>query len=94
SNPREGCVFNGHRPRPGHGYEHSKARQQHKATQQQPWQESRTDSFRLQQIEFLKGRLSEVPLTGTRAPSLPPPVVPPGLWPRFPGPPVRASGAP
>ncbi|XP_027776787.1 double-stranded RNA-specific adenosine deaminase isoform X1 [Marmota flaviventris] len=82
--PWQGCFFNGHRPRPGHGYEHSKARQQ------QLWQESRTDSFRLQQIEFLKGRLSEVPLPGTQAPSLPPPVVPPGLWPRFPGPPVRA----
>uniref|UniRef100_A0A8D2D2W9 Double-stranded RNA-specific adenosine deaminase n=2 Tax=Sciurus vulgaris TaxID=55149 RepID=A0A8D2D2W9_SCIVU len=81
--PRQGCFFNRRCPRPSQGYEHSKARQQ------QPWQESRTNSFRLQQIEFLEGRLSEVPLTGKQTPSLPPPVFLPGHWPRFPGPPVE-----
>lgn len=45
------------------------------------------NSFRLRQIEFLKGQLPEAPLIGRQTPPLPPNL--PGLWPRFPGPPAR-----
>ncbi|XP_055257732.1 double-stranded RNA-specific adenosine deaminase isoform X5 [Moschus berezovskii] len=80
---RQGCSLNRHQARPAHGYEHSGHRH---------WQPERgphRDSFQLQQIEFLKGQLPEVPLFGKQPPSLPP--FHPGLWPRFPGPSARGG---
>uniref|UniRef100_A0A8C3YC48 Double-stranded RNA-specific adenosine deaminase n=1 Tax=Catagonus wagneri TaxID=51154 RepID=A0A8C3YC48_9CETA len=68
-------------PHPLQGYEHSKLRHQ------QPGLGLYPDSFQLQQIEFLKGQLPEVPVIGKQTPSLPPFL--PGFGPRFPGPPAR-----
>nr|XP_010952278.1 double-stranded RNA-specific adenosine deaminase isoform X2 [Camelus bactrianus] len=79
--PRQGCSLNKYHPHPVQGYEHSNLRHQ------QPGLGSHPNSFQLQQIEFLKGRLTEVPLIGKQTPSLPPFF--PGLQPRFPGPPAR-----
>uniref|UniRef100_G3TIV1 Double-stranded RNA-specific adenosine deaminase n=1 Tax=Loxodonta africana TaxID=9785 RepID=G3TIV1_LOXAF len=62
-------------------YEHSKLRHQ------QPGPGSYANSFQLRQIEFLKGRLPEVPLTGKQIP--PPLLFFPGFHPRLPGPPAR-----
>ncbi|KAM7054215.1 double-stranded RNA-specific adenosine deaminase isoform 3-T3 [Molossus nigricans] len=84
--PRElqerGCSLSRYYPSPFRGYEQSKVRHQ------QPRPASYPNSFQLQQIEFLKGQLSEIPLIGKQIPSLPPGFLP-GFWPRFPGPPVR-----
>ncbi|XP_066118084.1 double-stranded RNA-specific adenosine deaminase isoform X1 [Saccopteryx bilineata] len=74
----EGCSLSRY---PFQGYEHSKLRHQ------QPGSGSYPHYFQLQQIEFLSGRLPEVPLIGKQIPSQPPSL--PGLWPRFPGPPAR-----
>lgn len=79
--PRQGCSRSRSQPHPLQGYEPSKLRHQ------QPGLGLYPDSFQLQQIEFLKGRLQEVPLIGKQTPSLPPFL--PGLGPRFPGPPAR-----
>ncbi|XP_070124213.1 double-stranded RNA-specific adenosine deaminase isoform X25 [Equus przewalskii] len=79
--PRQGCSLNRYQPHPVQGYEHSTFRHQ------QPGLGSCPNSFQLQQIEFLKGRLPEAPLTGKQTPSLP--LFLPELWPRFPGPPAR-----
>ncbi|XP_023496849.1 double-stranded RNA-specific adenosine deaminase isoform X4 [Equus przewalskii] len=77
----KGCSLNRYQPHPVQGYEHSTFRHQ------QPGLGSCPNSFQLQQIEFLKGRLPEAPLTGKQTPSLP--LFLPELWPRFPGPPAR-----
>ncbi|XP_047640411.1 double-stranded RNA-specific adenosine deaminase isoform X6 [Phacochoerus africanus] len=77
----KGCSRSRSQPHPLQGYEPSKLRHQ------QPGLGLYPDSFQLQQIEFLKGRLPEVPLIGKQTPSLPPFL--PGLGPRFPGPPAR-----
>ncbi|XP_070252853.1 double-stranded RNA-specific adenosine deaminase isoform X4 [Myotis yumanensis] len=79
---RQGCSFGRYYPGPLQGYEHSKRRHQ------QPAPGSYPQSFQLQQIEFLKGRLPEVPLIGKQAPPPPSPLLP-EPWPRFPGPPAR-----
>lgn len=79
--PRQGCSLSRYHPSSFQGYEHSKFRHQ------QPGPGSYPNTFQLQQIEFLKGRLPEVPLIGKQTPSLLP--FPPGPWPRFPGPPAR-----
>ncbi|KAM9691204.1 double-stranded RNA-specific adenosine deaminase isoform 5-T5 [Dama dama] len=79
--PRQGYSLNRYQARPAQGREHSRHRHQ-----QPEWGPFR-DSFQLQQIEFLKGQLPEVPLFGKQPPSLPP--FPLGLRPRFPGPPAR-----
>ncbi|XP_022414946.1 double-stranded RNA-specific adenosine deaminase isoform X4 [Delphinapterus leucas] len=81
--PRQGCSLNRYQTHPVQGYEHSKLRHQ------QPGLGSYPNSFRLQQIEFLKGQLPEAPLIGKQAPSLP--LFLPGLGPRFPGPPARGG---
>lgn len=81
--PRQGYSLNRYQARPAQGYEHSRHRHQ------QPERGPCRDSFQLQQIEFLKGQLPEVPLFGKQPPSLPPFL--PGLWPRFPGPPARGG---
>ncbi|XP_015427220.1 PREDICTED: double-stranded RNA-specific adenosine deaminase isoform X5 [Myotis davidii] len=78
----EGCSFGRYYPGPFQGYEHSTRRHQ------QPGPGSYPKSFQLQQIEFLKGRLPEVPLIGQQAPPAPSPLLP-EPWPRFPGPPAR-----
>ncbi|TKC39162.1 hypothetical protein EI555_001863, partial [Monodon monoceros] len=78
-----GCSLNRYQTHPIQGYEHSKLRHQ------QPGLGSYPNSFRLQQIEFLKGQLPEAPLIGKQAPSLP--LFLPGLGPRFPGPPARGG---
>lgn len=77
----QGYSLNRYQARPAQGYEHSRHRHQ------QPERVPYRDSFQLQQIEFLKGQLPEVPLFGKQPPSLLP--FPPGLQPRFPGPPAR-----
>ncbi|XP_020021808.2 double-stranded RNA-specific adenosine deaminase isoform X2 [Castor canadensis] len=74
----QGCSLTRDRGHPPWGYEQSQPRQQQLGPG--PY----LNSFRLRQIEFLKGRLPEVPLTGKQTPSLPPFL--PGLWPRFPPP--------
>ncbi|XP_058395282.1 double-stranded RNA-specific adenosine deaminase isoform X2 [Diceros bicornis minor] len=79
--PRQGYSLNRYQRHPVQGYERSKF------IHQQPGLGSYPSSFQLQQIEFLKGRLPEAPLTGKQTPSLPPFI--PELWPRFPGPPAR-----
>ncbi|XP_037018299.2 double-stranded RNA-specific adenosine deaminase isoform X2 [Artibeus jamaicensis] len=79
--PRQGSFLNGYYPDPLQGYDHSGLRHQ------QPGPGSYPNSFQLQQIEFLKGQLPEVPLIGKQAPVLPLPL--PESWPRFPGPPAR-----
>ena len=79
----QGYSLNRYQARPAQGYEHSRHRHQ------QPERGPYRDSFQLQQIEFLKGQLPEVPLFGKQPPSLPPFL--PGLWPRFPGPPARGG---
>ncbi|XP_054419243.1 double-stranded RNA-specific adenosine deaminase isoform X5 [Pteronotus mesoamericanus] len=79
--PRQGFSLNRYHPHPFQGYEHSKHRHQ------QPGPGSYPNSFQLQQIEFLKGQLPEVPLIGKQTPTLPLPL--PEFWPRFPGPPAR-----
>ncbi|XP_072802575.1 double-stranded RNA-specific adenosine deaminase isoform X3 [Vicugna pacos] len=79
--PRQGCSLNKYHPHPVQGYEHSNLRHQQLGLGSHP------NSFQLQQIEFLKGRLTEVPLIGKQTPSLPPFF--PGLQPGFPGPPAR-----
>ncbi|XP_057581371.1 double-stranded RNA-specific adenosine deaminase isoform X8 [Hippopotamus amphibius kiboko] len=79
----KGYSLNRYQTHPVQGYEHSKVRHQ------QPGLGSYPNSFQLQQIEFLKGRLPEVPLIGKQTPSLPPFL--PGLGPRFPGPPARGG---
>uniref|UniRef100_A0A4W2FET1 Double-stranded RNA-specific adenosine deaminase n=2 Tax=Laurasiatheria TaxID=314145 RepID=A0A4W2FET1_BOBOX len=79
----KGYSLNRYQARPAQGYEHSRHRHQ------QPERGPCRDSFQLQQIEFLKGQLPEVPLFGKQPPSLPPFL--PGLWPRFPGPPARGG---
>ncbi|XP_012870666.1 PREDICTED: double-stranded RNA-specific adenosine deaminase isoform X1 [Dipodomys ordii] len=76
--PRQGCSFTRYHIQPSQGYEHSRHRWQ------QPQPGSYSNSFRLQQIEFLKGQLPEAPLIGRQTSSLPPFL--PGFWPRFPGP--------
>ncbi|XP_066218456.1 double-stranded RNA-specific adenosine deaminase isoform X2 [Saccopteryx leptura] len=76
--PRQGCSLSRY---PFQGYEHSKLRHQ------QPGSGSYPHYFQLQQIEFLSGRLPEVPLIGKQIPSQPPSL--PGFWPRFSGPPAR-----
>ncbi|KAF5924243.1 hypothetical protein HPG69_007463, partial [Diceros bicornis minor] len=76
-----GYSLNRYQRHPVQGYERSKF------IHQQPGLGSYPSSFQLQQIEFLKGRLPEAPLTGKQTPSLPPFI--PELWPRFPGPPAR-----
>ncbi|XP_024603846.1 double-stranded RNA-specific adenosine deaminase isoform X4 [Neophocaena asiaeorientalis asiaeorientalis] len=81
--PRQGCSLNRYQTHPVQGYEHGKLRHQ------QPGLGSYPNSFRLQQIEFLKGQLPEAPLIGKQAPSLP--LFLPGLGPRFPGPPARGG---
>ncbi|XP_065752000.1 double-stranded RNA-specific adenosine deaminase [Phocoena phocoena] len=81
--PRQGCSLNRYQTHPVQGYEHSKLKHQ------QPGLGSYPNSFRLQQIEFLKGQLPEAPLIGKQAPSLP--LFLPGLGPRFPGPPARGG---
>uniref|UniRef100_A0A8C9KSF2 Adenosine deaminase RNA specific n=1 Tax=Panthera tigris altaica TaxID=74533 RepID=A0A8C9KSF2_PANTA len=73
-----------HHSHPVQGCEPSKLRHQ------QPRPRSYPNSFQLQQIEFLRGRLPAVPLTGKQTPSLPP--FAPALWPRIPGPPARSRG--
>ncbi|XP_014396274.1 PREDICTED: double-stranded RNA-specific adenosine deaminase isoform X4 [Myotis brandtii] len=78
----KGCSFGRYYPGPLQGYEYSKRRHQ------QPAPGSYPQSFQLQQIEFLKGRLPEVPLIGKQAPPPPSPLLP-EPWPRFPGPPAR-----
>ncbi|XP_044800237.2 double-stranded RNA-specific adenosine deaminase isoform X8 [Bubalus bubalis] len=80
---QKGYSLNRYQARPAQGYEHSRHRHQ------QPERGPYRDSFQLQQIEFLKGQLPEVPLFGKQPPSLPPFL--PGLWPRFPGPPARGG---
>ncbi|KAL2771645.1 double-stranded RNA-specific adenosine deaminase isoform c [Daubentonia madagascariensis] len=77
--PQQGCSLNRHHPHPVQGYEHSKLRHQQWGPGSHP------NGFQLKQIEFLKGRLPEVPLIGKQTPSPPPPFLP-GLWPRFPEP--------
>ncbi|XP_054419244.1 double-stranded RNA-specific adenosine deaminase isoform X6 [Pteronotus mesoamericanus] len=77
----QGFSLNRYHPHPFQGYEHSKHRHQ------QPGPGSYPNSFQLQQIEFLKGQLPEVPLIGKQTPTLPLPL--PEFWPRFPGPPAR-----
>ncbi|XP_053522224.1 double-stranded RNA-specific adenosine deaminase isoform X4 [Artibeus jamaicensis] len=77
----KGSFLNGYYPDPLQGYDHSGLRHQ------QPGPGSYPNSFQLQQIEFLKGQLPEVPLIGKQAPVLPLPL--PESWPRFPGPPAR-----
>ncbi|KAM8812136.1 double-stranded RNA-specific adenosine deaminase isoform 5-T5 [Rhynchonycteris naso] len=74
----EGCSLSRY---PFQGYEHSKLRHQQSGSGSYP------HCFQLQQVEFLNGRLLEVPLIGKQIPSQPPSL--PGLWPRFPGPPAR-----
>ncbi|XP_042537426.1 double-stranded RNA-specific adenosine deaminase isoform X4 [Dipodomys spectabilis] len=76
--PRQGCSFTRYHTQPSQGYEHSRHRWQ------QPQPGSYSNSFQLQQIEFLKGQLPEAPLIGRQTSSLPPFL--PGFWPRFPGP--------
>ncbi|KAM8812133.1 double-stranded RNA-specific adenosine deaminase isoform 2-T2 [Rhynchonycteris naso] len=76
--PRQGCSLSRY---PFQGYEHSKLRHQQSGSGSYP------HCFQLQQVEFLNGRLLEVPLIGKQIPSQPPSL--PGLWPRFPGPPAR-----
>nr|KAF6290115.1 adenosine deaminase RNA specific [Myotis myotis] len=78
----KGCSFGRYYPGPFQGYEHSKRRHR------QPEPASYPQSFQLQQIEFLKGRLPEAPLIGQQAPPPPSPLLP-EPWPRFPGPPAR-----
>ncbi|XP_046948631.1 double-stranded RNA-specific adenosine deaminase isoform X4 [Lynx rufus] len=82
--PRQGFSLHRHHSHPVRGCEPSKLRHQ------QPGPRSYPNSFQLQQIEFLRGRLPAVPLTGKQTPSLPP--FAPALWPRFPGPPARSRG--
>ncbi|XP_010642230.1 double-stranded RNA-specific adenosine deaminase isoform X3 [Fukomys damarensis] len=77
----------GHRSHPSQDNEHGKA------TQQPLGPGSYLNNFQLQQIEFLKGRLPEVPLPGKQTPllPLPPPFLPglfPGFRPGYPGPPA------
>ncbi|XP_059946620.1 double-stranded RNA-specific adenosine deaminase isoform X5 [Mesoplodon densirostris] len=82
--PRQGCCsLNRYQTHPVQGYEHSNLRHQ------QPGLGSYPNSFRFQQIEFLKGQLPEAPLIGKQAPSLP--LFLPGFGPRFPGPPARGG---
>ncbi|XP_058165741.1 double-stranded RNA-specific adenosine deaminase isoform X1 [Dasypus novemcinctus] len=76
-----GCSLNTYRLYPSQNYEHSKRAHQQRGPGCYP------DSFQLQQIEFLKGRLPEVPLIGKPAPFLPPFDL--RVLPRFPGPPTR-----
>ncbi|XP_036906535.1 double-stranded RNA-specific adenosine deaminase isoform X2 [Sturnira hondurensis] len=83
--PSQGSFLNRYYPDPLQGYEHSGLRHQ------QPGPGSYPNSFQLQQIEFLKGQLPEVPLIGKQAPGLPLPL--PEFWPRFPGPPARGRQA-
>ncbi|XP_053065752.1 double-stranded RNA-specific adenosine deaminase isoform X3 [Acinonyx jubatus] len=80
----EGFSVHRHHSHPVQGCEPSKLRHQ------QPGPRSYPNSFQLQQIEFLRGRLPAVPLTGKQTPSLPPSA--PALWPRLPGPPARSRG--
>uniref|UniRef100_A0A8C8XXI2 Secreted protein n=1 Tax=Panthera leo TaxID=9689 RepID=A0A8C8XXI2_PANLE len=75
----QGFSLHRHHSHPVQGCEPSKLRHQ------QPRPRSYPNSFQLQQIEFLRGRLPAVPLTGKQTPSLPP--FAPALWPRIPGPP-------
>ncbi|XP_004871397.1 double-stranded RNA-specific adenosine deaminase isoform X2 [Heterocephalus glaber] len=87
--PQERSLSRSH-SHPGQDHEHSKAAQQPRGPG------SCLNNFQLQQIEFLKGRLLEVPLPGKQPPllPLPPPLLPglfPGSWPGRPGPP--AGGA-
>ncbi|KAF6073822.1 adenosine deaminase RNA specific [Phyllostomus discolor] len=77
----KGPFLNRYYPSPPQGYVHSELRHQ------QPGPGSYPNSFQLQQIEFLKGQLPEVPLIGKQAPILPLPL--PEFQPRFPGPPAR-----
>ncbi|KAM5293929.1 double-stranded RNA-specific adenosine deaminase isoform 3-T3 [Glossophaga mutica] len=77
----KGSFLNKYHPSPLEGYERSELRHQ------QPGPGSYPNSFQLQQIEFLKGQLPEVPLIGKQAPILP--LALPEFWPRFPGPTAR-----
>ncbi|XP_075418644.1 double-stranded RNA-specific adenosine deaminase isoform X4 [Tenrec ecaudatus] len=79
----QGYSLNRHRTPLIHSYEHRDLRHQ------QPDLQSYSNHLQLRQIEFLKGRLSEVPLVGKQIPSLPP--LHPGLLPRFPEPPARVG---
>ncbi|XP_024429315.3 double-stranded RNA-specific adenosine deaminase isoform X3 [Desmodus rotundus] len=78
---RQGIFLNRYHPNPLQRYEHSELRHQQLGPGSYP------NSFQLQQIEFLKGQLPEVPLIRKQAPVLPLPL--PEFWPRFPGPPAR-----
>ena len=77
----QGIFLNRYHPNPLQRYEHSELRHQQLGPGSYP------NSFQLQQIEFLKGQLPEVPLIRKQAPVLPLPL--PEFWPRFPGPPAR-----
>ncbi|XP_039074924.1 double-stranded RNA-specific adenosine deaminase isoform X2 [Hyaena hyaena] len=87
--PRQGYSLYRHHLHPGRGCELSSLRQQ------QPGPRSYPSSFQLQQVEFLRGRLPAVPLTGKQTPSLLPLPLPfpPALRPGSPGPPARSRGA-
>uniref|UniRef100_H0V5I6 Double-stranded RNA-specific adenosine deaminase n=1 Tax=Cavia porcellus TaxID=10141 RepID=H0V5I6_CAVPO len=65
-----GCSLHRHCSHPRQDHEHNKAPQQLSGPG------SYLDNFRLQQIEFLRGRLPEVPLPGKQIPLLP---IPPPL---------------
>ncbi|XP_069336627.1 double-stranded RNA-specific adenosine deaminase isoform X3 [Eulemur rufifrons] len=80
--PQQGYSLNRYHPPPVQGYELSKLRHQQWGPGSCP------NGFQLKQIEFLKGRLPDVPLIGKQTPS-PPPLFLPGLWPRFSEPPAR-----
>ncbi|XP_077012422.1 double-stranded RNA-specific adenosine deaminase isoform X1 [Tamandua tetradactyla] len=80
-NPRQGCSLNKYPVYLIQKYEDSKLAYQPQVPLSYP------DGFQLQQIEFLKGRLPEVPLIGKQTTSLPP--FNPRLWPRFLEPPAR-----
>ncbi|XP_074175055.1 double-stranded RNA-specific adenosine deaminase isoform X1 [Rhinolophus sinicus] len=78
--PRQGCSLGRRHLHPHPGYEH-------KFRHQQSEPGSYPNSFQLQQIEFLKGRLPKIPLPGKQTSPLPPFF--PGLLASFPGPPAR-----
>ncbi|XP_032948508.1 double-stranded RNA-specific adenosine deaminase isoform X2 [Rhinolophus ferrumequinum] len=80
SSSEPGCSLGRHHLHPLPGYEHNFRHQQSEPG-------SYPNSFQLQQIEFLKGQLPEIPLIGKQTSPLPPFF--PGLWARFPGPPAR-----
>ncbi|XP_005411579.1 PREDICTED: double-stranded RNA-specific adenosine deaminase isoform X2 [Chinchilla lanigera] len=96
--PRQGYYLYRHRSHPSQDHEHNKA------IQQPSGPAPNLNNFQLQQIEFLRGRLPEVPLPIKQKPLLPLPLpFFPGLLPEFlprhPGPPagdrqLEISGVP